>query len=113
MKELIPKGIDGRVFAACLAVFLIGFLPMPYGFYNLTRVVFFGALIWFGLSALKYDSKYYVTLHGLFAAGLVVLYNPVWPIHLGSKVIWVFINIFTLWLLKVMMELKEQNEANL
>lgn len=69
---------------------LVSLLPMPYGFYSVTRVVF---TICCAVVAHKlFKKNNYLWLIGF---GLVILYNPLFPIHLGSKVLWTVINVST------------------
>jgi hypothetical protein len=66
---------------------IISLLPLPYGFYSLTRTIF---SICFGYVAFRlYEAN---ILGWLIFLGLVILYNPILPVHLGSKAIWVVIN---------------------
>ena len=71
-------------------VVAIGLLPLPYGYYVLLRLFLCGV------------SRYFLTRpRGVRDAekwvlgGLVVLYNPIFPIELGSKLLWSVINIAT------------------
>ena len=68
----------------------IGMLPLPYGYYMLLRLFLCGVSLYFltrprGIA----DGEKWVL------AGLVVLYNPLVPIELGSKLLWSVINIAT------------------
>ena len=68
----------------------IGLLPLPYGYYMLLRLFLCGVSLYFltrprGVR----DTEKWVL------AGLVVLYNPLVPIELGSKLLWSLINIAT------------------
>jgi hypothetical protein len=72
------------------AAVAIGLLPMPSDYYVLLRLFLCGV------------SVYFLTRpHGVrekekwLLAGLVVLYNPIAPIGLGSKLVWSIINIAT------------------
>ncbi len=69
------------------AVAVLSLLPMPYGFYMLSRVinaVIFGVLAY---RLLALDSQAWVV-----AVGFLIVYNPIVPIHLGSKPLWTFVN---------------------
>ena len=64
---------------------LLSLLPMPYGFYMLSRIanaVVFGVLA-YRLHAANYQGW-------LVAVGFLVVYNPIITIHLGSKPLWTF-----------------------
>ena len=68
----------------------VGLLPLPYGYDMLLRLFLCGVSLYFltrprGVR----DGEKWVL------AGLVVLYNPLVPIELGSKLIWSVINIAT------------------
>ena len=68
----------------------IGLLPLPYGYYMLLRLFLCGVSLYFltrprGVR----DVEKWVL------AGLVVLYNPIVPIALGSRLLWSTINIAT------------------
>ncbi len=73
-----------------LIVFVVSLLPMPYGFYFITRIVF--AII---CGYLAYKLFFLGNLLWLIGLGLVILYNPLIPIHLGEKTIWIVMNILS------------------
>ena len=78
---------------ATLAV-AIGLLPLPYGYYMLLRLFLCGLCLYFlaVVPRVRDGEKWFLT-------GLVILYNPVFPIELGSKPLWSIVNIATvLWL---------------
>ncbi len=72
-------------------VFCIALLPMPYGFYTITRVIIFVISIY---GAVLLQERH----TGLFWAmvGLAILYNPIVPIHLYEKILWTIANVMTL-----------------
>jgi hypothetical protein len=79
----------GLITIAAVAVG-IGLLPLPYGYYMLLRLFLCGV------------SLYFLTRpHGVrdgekwVLAGLVVLYNPIVPVELGSKPLWSIANVAT------------------
>ena len=76
---------------APILVMAIGFLPMPYGYYNLSRIVVCVCSIYFAYNLYKQDDITFVWIFGLLA----VLYNPIIPIHLYEKKIWMIVNILT------------------
>lgn len=84
------RGFALALIAAVFAV-AVGLLPMPYGYYMLLRLVLtivsaYGLyLTWNPASPLSW-----------LLIGLVVLYNPVIPVELGSKGLWTMINLATL-----------------
>ena len=79
----------GLITIAAVAV-AIGLLPLPYGYYMLLRLFLCGVGLYFltrprGVR----DGEKWVLV------GLVVLYNPLVPIELGSKPLWSVINVAT------------------
>lgn len=74
--------------AAVLA--LIGLLPVPYGYYTLLKFAYCLVLTLLTWAALTSDgvSRYWAVL----SIPLILLYNPIIPVHLGSKLIWAFVN---------------------
>jgi hypothetical protein len=79
----------GFITIAALAV-AIGLLPLPDEYYLLLRLFLCGVSFYFlarprGVR----DAEKWVL------AGLIVLYNPLVPIELGSKPLWTLINIGT------------------
>ena len=72
-------------------VMAIGFLPMPYGYYNLLRFVVSGSAIYFAhQSYVKSETGF----TWIFAA-VAILYNPFIPIYLYEKEIWTLVNLVT------------------
>jgi len=59
----------------------IGLLPMPYGYYTLSRFVVCVCAVYFTLNFFRNKKINLVWLFGAIA----VLYNPVIPIHLLEK----------------------------
>ena len=76
---------------APLVVMGIGLLPMPYGYYFLSRLVVFVCAIYFTMQLNSQKDTTLVWVFGFFA----LLYNPIIPIHLGSKDLWVIVNLVT------------------
>src|SRR5262245_49449920 len=79
----------GLITIAAVAVG-IGLLPLPYGYYMLLRLFLCGVSLYFltrprGIR----DGEKWVLV------GLVVLYNPLVPIELGSNPLWSVINLAT------------------
>lgn len=68
----------------------IGLLPLPYGYYMLLRLFLCGVSLYFLTrpSGVRETEKWVLV-------GLVVLYNPLVPIELGSKLLWSLIHIAT------------------
>ena len=86
----------------------------PYGYYQLLRLVLCGSALYLVIACL--DSENPLILFGF--GGLTILYNPIIPIHLGSKEIWIVINFFTLggfwfiYTLKSILDSKEKTNNN-
>ena len=71
--------------------FVLGLFRMPYGYYMLSRLVFATAMAVIAYMLFKRSNATWVA-----AVSLVVLYNPIIPIHLGSKALWTIVNIMTI-----------------
>ena len=77
----------------------IGLGDLPYGYYMLLRLYICGASLFLLLGAnlvLKNWQRWVLI-------GFVVLYNPVFPIYLGEKGLWIVLNILTVvlfWMLR-------------
>lgn len=81
---------------AALAV-AIGLLPLPYDYYVLLRLFLCGLSLYFLTRPGLQESERWVL------GGVAVLYNPIAPIPLGSKLLWSVLNIATVswfWMLK-------------
>jgi len=70
----------------------LGILDMPYGFYMLLRAMLcLAAVVGFVAARRRGDMPW------TFAYGtLAVLYNPILPVHLGAKGLWILVNLGTL-----------------
>jgi hypothetical protein len=73
-------------------------LPLPYEYYMLLRLFLCGVSIFYlsSLPGVRDVEKWVLT-------GLAILHNPVFPIELGSKLLWSIINVATvvwLWILR-------------
>ena len=66
---------------------LLSLLPMPYGFYMLSRIA--NAVVFVVLAYRLHAANYQ---GWLVAVGFLVVYNPIITIHLGSKPLWTFVN---------------------
>ena len=85
---------NNKVFwLAPIIALAIGILPMPYGYYTLSRLVVSGCALYFALNSHKRNDNVKVWIFGF----LVVLYNPIIPISLGSKELWMIVNIPTIY----------------
>jgi hypothetical protein len=70
----------------------IGLLAMPYGYYMLSRLVVSGCALYFAFNSFKTKDNVKLWIFGF----IVVLYNPLIPISLGSKELWMIVNIPTI-----------------
>lgn len=76
---------------APIIVMVIGFLPMPYGYYNLSRLVVCGCSIFYAYNLYNKPDITFVWIFSFIA----ILYNPIIPVHLYDKEIWMVVNIIT------------------
>ena len=93
---------------APIAVMAIGVLPMPYGYYTLSRLVVCGCSVYFAHRLYRENQTVFVWIFGFFA----VLYNPIVPVHLYQKEIWMVVNAVTaiVFFLKKDVALRENSE---
>ncbi|ODS57823.1 MAG: hypothetical protein ABS36_05125 [Acidobacteria bacterium SCN 69-37] len=78
-----------------LGMVLVGLGDMPYGYYMLLRLVLCGICLFHLLGGHPPASDWQRWVTGGFA----VLYNPIVPIQLGDKDLWIVINFLTVgWL---------------
>jgi len=95
------------VWIAPLVVMGIGVLPMPYGYYNILRVVVCVSAIFMAFRAIKTHNRQLVPW--LFG-GLALLYNPVLPVHLNEKAIWMIVNAVTALLFIIFRDLSNDED---
>ncbi len=69
----------------------IAIFPMPYGYYNLLRIVVCGCSTFFAFRLFEKKEIIFVWIFGFLA----ILYNPIIPVYLYEKEIWTIVNIFT------------------
>jgi len=69
----------------------LGFLPMPYGYYNLVRFVVSGSALYFAHRSFVKNKSGFVWV---FVA-MAILYNPIVPVYLYEKAIWTMVNILS------------------
>lgn len=88
-----PAQVSGfqTAFWITFAAIGIGFLDMPYGYYLLLRVTV-ATVAAFAMYLLSDLHRGMTWLLG----GMVVLYNPIFPVDLGDKAIWTLLNIASL-----------------
>ena len=91
------------VFLSCIGVVALSILPLPYAFYFFLRIVIFGALLWLALREYRTDNQFFFSGLGAITLLGLILYNPLLPVHLGSKLIWFGLNIAGLVLIRKLM----------
>ena len=70
---------------------LLGLLPLPYSFYMLLRLLVCLTAVVGYIRAREEQQRSWLWIYGVIA----VLYNPILPIHLMAKSLWIVINIAT------------------
>ena len=84
--------IDKRIFWILpIIVMALGVLPMPYGYYTLLRLVVCGCSLYFAYNLYETKDIAFVWVFGFIA----VLYNPIIPVYLYEKEIWIVVNLIT------------------
>jgi hypothetical protein len=78
----------------CAVASGIGLLKLPYGYFVLLRLLFFVVLLVLGYAVYKKEQT--LTLPLVVIGGLAILYNPLILLHLGSKVVWIVVNLGSL-----------------
>ena len=94
-----------RAYATCVLLFVAAVSPMPYEYYFTLRLAVCIALGFYAIAAYRQRS----TRSGWLAAVafLIVLYNPIIPVHIGVQLVWTAINaatIYTLYRAKLALE---------
>ena len=89
LKKLKQKDI---FWLAPIIVLIIAILPLPIGYYTLSRLVVCGSSIYFAYNFFNKKDVTRTWIFGFFA----VLYNPVVPVYLYEKIIWTIVNIITI-----------------
>ena len=77
-----------------IVVLAIGILPLPIGYYILSRLVVCASAIYFAYNFYKKNNQTNLWIFGFIA----VLYNPIIPVYLYEKIIWIVVNIITIYL---------------
>lgn len=98
-KNLLKTNASSVLTLASLAIAIIALLPMPYRYYILLKLSYCIILSWLSWKTFNIE-KYRTWL--FVSIPLALLYNPIIPIHLGSKSLWIAINLFTviaIWLI--------------
>ena len=79
---------------APIVVLVIAIFPLPIGYYTLSRLVVSACALYYAIQFHKRNNTTYTWIYGF----LVVLYNPIIPIYLYEKFIWVVVNLITIYI---------------
>lgn len=93
IKLIYGKSFGHKLALIGFAISILALLPFAYSSYVLIRLVFFIAVLWCGWQIYLGDQRI-KNIHFVIA-GLAILYNPLFLVHLGSKAIWLIINLCT------------------
>lgn len=77
--------------AVAALMVLVALARVPYGYYVLLRLGLCIACIYY----ISQGGPAVGVGHRFVLGGLAVLYNPVFPVHLGSKPLWTLVNVAT------------------
>ena len=77
---------------APIVVLVIGILPLPIGYYTLSRLVVSVSALYFAYNFYKKNDTTNIWIFGFIA----ILYNPIIPVYLYEKFIWIIVNIITI-----------------
>lgn len=83
--------VVGYLGALSILMLIIAILPLPYGYYTLLRIVLFSTMLFFAYAFHTKNASAWL-ISSLFVAAL---YNPVIPVWLYAKSVWVVINVVT------------------
>ena len=91
----MKKTKDKDIFwIAPIVVLVIALFPLPIGYYTLSRLVVSACALYYAIQFHKRNNTTYTWIYGF----LVVLYNPIIPIYLYEKFIWVVVNLITIYI---------------
>ncbi len=77
---------------APIGILAISTFPLPIGFYMLSRTIVCVSAIYYGFNYFKKKDEIKPWIYGFFA----ILYNPLIPVYLNEKFLWVIVNIITI-----------------
>ena len=78
---------------APIVVLSIGILPLPIGYYTLSRLVVCASALYFAYNFYKKNNQTNLWFFGFIA----VLYNPIIPVYLYEKFVWIVVNLITIY----------------
>lgn len=91
-REAVAVSVPGQLLCACTFATIVGLLRLPYGYYVILRTtICISAAFGFSLAVQRRSDKW-MWIYGVAA----VLYNPVFPVRLGDKVLWIILNVATI-----------------
>lgn len=96
--------INQKIYFVGALISLIAILPFPTGFYFFTRIALCLILLLITYELYQSNIKFWI-----FTAPLALLYNPIIPIYLYSKSLWIFINIGTAIIIMISLFLKKDD----
>lgn len=91
----MKKTKDKDIFwIAPIVVLVIALFPLPIGYFTLSRLVVSACALYYAIQFHKRNNTTYTWIYGF----LVVLYNPIIPIYLYEKFIWIIVNLITIYI---------------
>jgi len=91
----MKKTRDKDIFwIAPIVVLVIALFPLPIGYYTLSRLVVSACALYYAIQFHKRNNTTYTWVYGF----LVILYNPIIPIYLYEKFIWIVVNLITIYI---------------
>ena len=86
---------------------LAALLPLPYGYYQLLRVLMFGVFAYGAFTSWKHHEAWLPWV----MCGVAFIYNPLMPLHLGRE-IWMLVNLGTAGFLFLLLQSKRLEIKN-
>ena len=77
---------------APIIILIIAIFPIPVGYYNLTRLLVSACALYYAIHYYKKKNTTNAWIYGF----IVALYNPINPIFLYDKFIWIVVNLITI-----------------
>ena len=88
----IKESQNSVFWLAPIVVLGIGILPLPIGYYTLSRLVVCACALYYAHKSYQSNNVTNLWIFGFIA----VLYNPILPVYLYEKMIWIIVNIVTI-----------------
>lgn len=96
-KPYAEKTTLEKAYGACVLLFAVGVVAVPYEYYFGMRIGVCIALYFFIVAA--YQQRPKSTVWPAALVGVALLYNPIIPVQLGDKFIWTVVNAASVYLL--------------